>query len=102
MKIKSVEHQSFGALKCEPSLKEVQYHIATKMGMNDTIKADTYLKKLALCKNEVTLQVFDNGRGKKLYAFIGDNFYKENWFSTPLKVLKKALKFLQKEDAKLE
>ena len=100
MEVKSVGNQSFGALNCEPSLKRVQYHIATRLGMDSTIKCDEYLKKLALCKNTADLLIFHNGKKDRLYAYVGDNVYKENFFRSPLGVLKKVLKVLQKLDAK--
>ena len=91
MQVQQISYQNFGALSCYPSAKDVQRYIATKMSVDSAIKCDEYLTKLK--QNKELAEVSINGDDKlKLLVEIANKTFEEDWFNSPLRILKKALK----------
>ena len=98
MQVKKVSNQNFGmALKCYPSLSQIKVNIALKHGFKKTIKSDEILKQLSQNKAITELYLENDGNKNKLVAMVGDRIFKEDWFNSPYRVLKKALKISKKE-----
>ena len=92
MQVQKVSNQNFGmALKCYPSLSQIQVNIALKHGYKKTIKSDEILKQLSQNRALTELYLENNGKKNKLVAVVGNRVFKENWFNSPYRVLKKAL-----------
>lgn len=98
MQVKKVSNQNFGmALKCYPSLSQIQVNIALKHGYKKTIQSDEILKQLSKNRALTELYINTDGKKNKLVAVVGDKIFKENWSNSPYRVLKKALKISKKE-----
>lgn len=99
MQIQSVNNQSFKGLQCHPNYGQIEYVLATKLGMNGFMRADKYLDKLA--KNNIAADVYLGGNMEKprIYAEVGGKLFKETWLYGPISTLKKALKLSNKLDA---
>ena len=103
MQIQKISNQNFGmALNCYPSLSKIQCDIATKHGFDKTLKCDDILEKLSDNKALTCLYLEQTDNNKiKLKAVVGNKIFKENFFNSPYRVLKKALKE-SKEQSKIE
>lgn len=98
MHIEKVSTQNFGmALKCYPSLSKIQYDIALKHNAEKTIKADDILLQLQNNKALTNLYLKQGENCPKLVAVVGDKVFKENFFNSPYRILKKALKESNKQ-----
>ena len=102
MHVQRVSNQNFGmALKCNPNMSQIQVGIALKHGFRKTMKADEILKQLSENKALTELSLVRTGNKSKLKAVVGDKVFIENWFNSPYRVLKKALK-ASKEQSSIE
>lgn len=102
MQVQQLSNQNFGmALKCYPSLSQIKVNIALKHGYKKTIKSDEILKQLSQNRALTNLYLENDGKKNKLVAEVGNRVFKENWFNSPYRVLKKALK-TSKEESKLD
>lgn len=102
MQIQNVSNQNFGmALKCYPNLGRIQCDIARKHNMEKSMKALNILDELNANKALTSLYLEDTGKGTRLKAIVGNKVFAENFFNSPYRVLKKALKE-SKEESKME
>ena len=102
MQVHHVSNQNFGmALKCSPSLSQIQVGIALKHSCRKSVKANKILKQLSQNKALTELSFVRSGNKSKLKAVVGDKVFIENWFNSPYRVLKKALK-ASKEQSSIE
>lgn len=102
MQIQNVSNQNFGmALKCYPSLNKIQCDIARKHSMKKSMKSFNILDELDANKALTNLYLEDTGKGTLLKAIVGDKVFAENFFNSPYRVLKKALKE-SKEESTIE
>ena len=93
MHVQKISSPNFGmALKCDPKLSQIQFNIALKHGARKAIKADEILLQLEQNKALTNLYLEGNWTKAKLIAVVGDKIFKENFFNSPYRVLKKALK----------
>ena len=102
MQVQHVSNQNFGmALKCNPSLSQIQVGVALKHGFRKAMKADAILKQLSENKALTELSFVYSGNKSRLKAVVGDKVFVESWFNSPYRVLKKALK-ASKEQSSIE
>ena len=97
MQIQRVSGQNFTSLQCHPNVKEVEYVIATKTGLESFMKASGIMNKLSQNKAYTELYLGgDLAKNPRIYAEVGGKLIKENFFVGPVTVLKRALKIANK------
>ena len=98
MQIQSYNNLSFKGVQFHPDYGEVQYTIATKMNAEGFDKTMEIIGKLINKKANTDIYLAGDLENPKIYAEIGGKTFKENFFNSPLRVVKKALKLADKFD----
>ena len=99
MQVQSVSNQSFKGIQCYPTYKDVQFYLAKQMSADGFVKTMNCIDKLA--KNKALSEIYLGGdlENPRLIIEIGNKVLKESFFSSPLRIAKKALKISNNMDA---